>query len=325
MNIREPLLTLLKESGDSFISGEEISRRLGVSRTAIWKHIEELREEGYVFEAVRRSGYRLLSSPDITTAEEIKLGLKTTVFGQHIHYYSTIDSTQNKCQELAKAGAPEGTLVIADEQVGGKGRLGRVWHAPAGKNISMSLLIRPQLELDQCPQITLLAAVAIVETIKELYKISPAIKWPNDVLIEGKKICGILTELNAEADHINWLIIGMGINVNTEQHEFPLGVSEIATSIAIEKGEKVRRVPFIQGVLQKLEELCDLYVTEGFAPVRRRWEANAVTIGKRVIIRTLQGQLEGLAEGIDDTGVLLVRKNDGTVQKVYSADVEIQA
>ncbi|WP_047152596.1 biotin--[acetyl-CoA-carboxylase] ligase [Aneurinibacillus tyrosinisolvens] len=325
MNIREEMLQLLKESGDSFVSGEEISKRLGVSRTAIWKHIEELREEGYIFEAVRRAGYRLISTPDVMIAEEIKVGLKTRSFGQEVHYYATIDSTQNKCQELAKAGAPEGTLVVADQQLGGKGRLGRVWHSPAGKNIYMSLLLRPVLELQKCPQLTLLTAVAIVETVRDVCGIQADIKWPNDILLDGKKICGILTELNAESDRINWLIIGMGINVNAELDDFAADVQKIATSLRIVNGAPLRRVSLIQGILRRLEHLYEQYVREGFEPIKELWEAHAITIGKRVTIRTLQGSLAGFAEGIDDAGVLLVRQDDGTVTKVYSADVEIHA
>lgn len=325
MSIRETLLELVKQSGDAFISGEEISKRLGVSRTAVWKHIEELRQEGYVFEAVRRAGYRIVSTPDVMIAEEIKVGLGTQVLGQHVHYYAETDSTQNRCQELAKEGAPEGTLVVADTQTGGKGRLGRVWHSPPGTSISMSLLLRPQLELQRCPQLTLLTAVAIVEAIRGIYTIPAEIKWPNDVLVNGKKICGILTELNAESDRINWLIIGMGINVNTLPEQFPEEVLDVATSLRIVKGESMRRVPLIQEILRRLENLYDLYVAEGFAPIRKRWEACAITIGKRVTIRTLHGSFQGLAEGIDDSGVLLVRQDNGELTRVYSADVEVHA
>lgn len=325
MKIRENLLQMFKQAKGEFLSGEEISRRLGVSRTAVWKHIEELREEGYVFEAVRRSGYRLMSTPDVMIAEEIKAGLNTRVFGSEVHYYPTIDSTQNKCQELAKAGAPEGTLVVADQQVGGKGRLGRVWHSPPGTNISMSLLLRPTLELQKCPQITLLAAVAIVETLRDFCAIDAQIKWPNDILIDGKKVCGILTELNAESDRIHYLVIGMGLNVNTTAEQFPEDVREVATSLYIAKGEPLRRVPIIQQILYRLEELYDVYLEDGFAPVKERWERCAITIGKKVTIRTLQGSFTGYAEGIDDSGVLLVRREDGSITKVYSADVEIYA
>jgi BirA family biotin operon repressor/biotin-[acetyl-CoA-carboxylase] ligase len=323
MTIREQLLQIFKESGDQFLSGEEVSKRLGVSRTAVWKHIEELREEGYIFEAVRRSGYRLVTTPDVIIAEEISVGLETKELGRKIYYYATVDSTNNKCQELAKSGAPHGTLVVAEEQVGGKGRLGRVWYSPKGKNIFMSFILRPNLEIHRCPQLTLLSAVSIVEVVREQYGIDASIKWPNDVLINGKKICGILTELNAEADRINWVVVGIGINVNIVEKDMPQEVLEVATSLRIEKGEKLLRVPLIQHVLKRFEELYELYLAEGFLPIKNRWEKQAITIGKKVTIRTLQGTFDGIAEGIDDSGVLLVRKEDGSLQHVYSADVEI--
>lgn len=321
MNMKDQILNILKEAHGGFVSGESLSQALQCSRTAIWKHIEELREEGYSFEAVRRSGYRLLSSPDIPYPEEVKSGLSTTFMGQHIHYFPSIASTQIEVHSLAKEGAPEGTVVIADQQVGGKGRLGRTWHSPPGTNISMSLLLRPQLELHRCPQLTLLAAVAIVEAIRVLTELPVVIKWPNDILLNGKKICGILTELSAESDRINYLVIGIGINVNTPS--FPEELASIATSLMIEKQHKLPRVALIQTLLKKLEDLYLLYLKEGFAPIKAQWEGYAISIGRRVTVRQLKGTMVGLAIGIDDEGVLLVQKDDGEIEKVYSADIEI--
>lgn len=319
--MKEQILKIFKESGGEFVSGESLSQALQCSRTAIWKHIEELRDEGYEFEAVRRSGYRLVSVPDVPFPEEVKSGLQTRILGQEVHFFSSIDSTQNELHTLAKEGAPEGTVVIADQQLGGKGRLGRVWHSPPGSGVSMSILLRPKLELHRCPQLTLLAAVAIVEAIREQTGLPVMIKWPNDLLLNGKKICGILTELNAESDCINYLIIGIGINVNTPA--FPEELNSIATSLAMEKKESVQRVALIQNLLERLEELYFLYLEEGFAPIKSRWESYAISIGKRVTIRQLSGSMTGLALGIDDTGVLLVQKDDGGLEKIYSADIEI--
>ncbi|RXT13943.1 biotin--[acetyl-CoA-carboxylase] ligase [Ammoniphilus sp. CFH 90114] len=319
--MKKEILKMFKEANGEFVSGENLSQALNCSRTAIWKHIEELREEGYEFEAVRRSGYRLLSIPDVPYPAEVKEGLQTTSLGQEVHFFPTIDSTQHKAHGLAKEGAKEGTVVIADEQVGGKGRLGRVWHSPPGTGIALSILLRPQLELHRCPQLTLLAAVAIVEAIQEETNLPAQIKWPNDVLLNGKKICGILTELNAESDRINYLIIGIGINVNTPS--FPEEIGQIATSLMLEKQAPIRRVKLVQNFLEKLERLYQLYLTEGFAPIKRRWESHAISIGKRVIIRQISGMMTGLALGIDDDGVLLVQKDDGNIEKVYSADIEL--
>lgn len=319
--MKDKILKVFKEASGEFVSGESLSQSLQCSRTAIWKHIEELRDEGYEFEAVRRSGYRLLTVPDIPYPEEVKSGLKTKALGQDVHYFPSLDSTQNQAHLLAKEGAPEGTVVIADQQLGGKGRLGRVWHSPPGTGIWMSVLLRPKLELHRCPQLTLLAAVAIVEAVQEETHLPVMIKWPNDILLGGKKICGILTELNAESDCINYLVIGIGINVNTPS--FPEEIGQIATSLMLEKQEQIARVRLIRNLLEKLEALYFQYLEDGFGPIKARWESHAISIGKRVLIRQMSGTMTGLALGIDDDGVLLVEKDDGSIEKVYSADIEI--
>jgi BirA family biotin operon repressor/biotin-[acetyl-CoA-carboxylase] ligase len=323
MTMREQILKIFKESNGTFVSGETLSKALNCSRTTIWKHIEELRNEGYTFEAVRRSGYRLLSAPDTPLPDEIKTDLRTTFLGQEVHYYQTLESTQLVAHSLAKEGAKQGTIVIADQQAGGKGRLGRVWHSPPGTGIWISILLRPQLELHRCPQLTLLAAVAIVQAIREQTGLQAMIKWPNDILINRKKVCGILTELSAESDYINYLIVGIGINVNAPS--FPDELRAIATSLRIESNREIKRVPIIQTLLQKFEALYFLYLEEGFSPIKQLWEEYAISIGKRVTIRQVNGSMEGIALGIDHEGVLLVQKDDGSVEKVYSADIEIGA
>jgi len=314
-------LNLFKQANGEFVSGEALSQALACSRTAIWKVIEELRSEGYEFEAVRRSGYRLTGVPDTPYPEEVKDSLKTKFLGQEVQFFPSIESTQIKAHALAKEGAAEGTVVIADHQSEGKGRLGRVWHSPPGTGIWMSILLRPKLELHRCPQLTLLAAVACVEAIRKQTGLPVMIKWPNDILLHGKKICGILTELNAEADCINYIIMGIGMNVNTPC--FPEELQDIATSLAIEKQENVGRVPLIRQLLENLEELYALYMDKGFKPIKSKWESYALSIGKQVTVRQIYSTMSGLALGIDDQGVLLVQNENGHVEKVYSADVEI--
>jgi len=318
--MKEKILQLFKEANGDFVSGESLSKALNCSRTAIWKHIEELREEGYAFEAVRRSGYRLISSPDTPSQVEVQTGLQTKDLGRQIHYFHSIDSTQFKAHELAKEGVPHGTVIIADQQKGGKGRMGRPWHSPAGTGIWMSIILRPELPLYRCPQLTLITAVAVVQAIREATGVRAEIKWPNDILVKQKKICGILTELNAETDHINYLIIGIGMNVNAEN--FPIELRDIATSLRIQTGENVKRIPLIQRILENLEKLYQLYLEYGFSPIKSLWEAHADTIGKRVVLRQPHGSLEGLAVGINEEGILLVRKDNGEIEKVYSADIE---
>lgn len=321
--MRENIIQIFKEAGEQFVSGEELSKRLGVTRAAIWKHIEELRQHGYRFEAVRRSGYRLVSAPDLLTPEEIRYELHTARIGQRIEYREQVESTQLIAHQLAEAGAEEGTLVVADEQTGGRGRLGRSWHSPPGTGIWMSLILRPNMELKRSPQLTLLTAVAMTRSIRLITGSNVQIKWPNDILINKKKICGILTELNAEWDRINYVVIGMGINVNTRKEDFPESLQPIATSLRIETGKPVKRAGLVREFCSKFEELYDLYLQEGFSPIKHLWESHAVSIGKRIAIRTMDGVLEGMAQGIDEDGVLLLQLDNGIIKKIYSADLQM--
>lgn len=321
--MKSKILKIFQEANGEFISGEALSEELNCSRTAIWKHIEELRQAGYEFEAVRRSGYRLVASPDMPFDREVMNGLKTQSIGQTVHFFPVLDSTQITAHSIAKEGAVDGTTVIADQQVGGKGRMGRPWHSPSGSGIWMSIILRPELELHRCPQMTLLTAVAVVQAIRDTTGLEAQIKWPNDILLNGKKICGILTELNAEWGNINYLIIGIGMNVNVPS--FPQELQDIATSLYIEAGQEVKRVSLIQRILEHLEILYKLYIQDGFSAIKPLWESYANTIGRRVLIRGANQTMEGLALGIDDEGVLLVQKDDGQIEKVYSADIELGA
>jgi BirA family transcriptional regulator, biotin operon repressor / biotin---[acetyl-CoA-carboxylase] ligase len=321
--MKDKILRIFKEAGNQFVSGEQLSKELNCSRTAVWKHIEELRKEGYIFEAARKSGYRLESTPDMPFPEEIKNGLKTCFIGRSVYYLPTVKSTQAQAHQVAAEGAEDGALVIADQQVGGKGRLGRVWHSPSGTGIWMSLLLRPKLELQQCPQLTLVAAVAVVEAIRNYTGLPVTIKWPNDILLHGKKLCGILTELNAEANVVNYIIIGIGINVNTPS--FPDELRSVATSLRIAGAQEFSRVQLVQRILECFESLYVSYLEEGFAAIKERWESYAISIGQRIIARQIHGTVEGLALGIDQDGSLLIKKEDGTIEKVYSADIEVDA
>ncbi|UFJ42748.1 biotin--[acetyl-CoA-carboxylase] ligase [Brevibacillus humidisoli] len=322
MNIKLQILKAFREHPEEFISGERLSELCNCSRTAVWKHIEELRQEGYQFEAVRRSGYRLLSAPDRIAPEEITVGLETDVIGQTVYTYDTVVSTQLLAHEAAGQGAGEGTLVIAEQQTGGKGRLGRPWHSPKHAGIWMSLIVKPDISLPRAPQITLLTAVAMARTIKMEAGLEADIKWPNDILIHGKKVCGILTELNAESDRINYLIIGIGVNVNTLVEEYPPELRTIATSLRIEAGRKVRRASLIQTFCTEFEQLYREYLRLGFEPIRARWEAYSVTLGKQLTVRTLNETIEGRAVGLDADGILIVEDAKGVQHKVYSADIE---
>lgn len=318
---RKKLLELFSEAKGDFISGQKISDILGCSRTAVWKHIEDLRKEGFELEAVRRLGYRIVSTPDKITANEIRLGLKTEVLGQVIHYEEEVTSTQKIAHQLAQEGAEEGTLVVAELQTAGRGRMDRKWFSPKGTGVWMSLILRPPIPPQKTPQLTLLTAVAIAQAIQEVTGLVPDIKWPNDILMNGKKCVGILTELQADPDRVHSVIIGIGMNVNQTREQFPEDIRELATSLAIEKGEKIKRAELIQEVLEKMETLYRQYLQHGFLPIKLLWEGYAISIGKEITARMLNGTIRGIARGITEEGVLMLEDADGVVHYIHSADI----
>lgn len=321
--IRKELLDAFTNAEEAYLSGQHIADLIGCSRTAVWKHIEELRKEGFELEAVRRKGYRILKTPDTITADEIRLGLKTKFMGKSIHYKESVESTQKIAHQLVYENAPEGTVVIAEEQSSGRGRMDRKWHSPKYTGIWMSLILRPNIPLTQAPQLTLLTAVAVVQAVEEVTNLIPEIKWPNDILLNGKKVTGILTELQAEADKIHSIIIGIGMNVNQKEEDFPSELQSTATSLAIEKGEKVSRSDLIKCIFTNLEKLYLLYLEKGFLPIKILWESYAVSIGKQIKARTLTNTLEGKALGITNEGVLELEDKDGVIHQIYSADIEL--
>ncbi|WP_374193895.1 biotin--[acetyl-CoA-carboxylase] ligase [Alkalihalobacillus sp. BA299] len=322
--MKEKLLEMLSEDETGFVSGEKISNHLGCSRTAIWKHIEELRKSGYEVEAVPRKGYRIKNRPNTISPHEIKVYLNTDQIGQEITYYESLPSTQEIAHRLAQEGVEEGHVVLADEQTSGKGRLGRVWHSPIGTSISMSIILRPKVSPQKAPQLTLLAAVAVVRGIEKTTGLQCSIKWPNDILLNGKKIVGILTEMQSEPDYVHSVIIGIGINVNHKQEQFSSELREIATSLAIAKGEEVSRAKLISHVFFELEALYHQYLLEGFNVIKPLWESYAVSLGKRIVARTIQGVIEGVAKGITNDGVLLLEDDEKVIHHIYSADIEIK-
>ncbi|MFT4413067.1 biotin--[acetyl-CoA-carboxylase] ligase [Fredinandcohnia humi] len=321
--IRKTLLEVFSNAKGEFISGQKLSEQLGCSRTAVWKHIEDLRNEGYELEAVRKLGYRILSKPDKISCNEIQLGLETDTLGRNVYFEETVTSTQKIAHRLAYEGAVEGTVVVAEEQTSGRGRLDRSWYSPKHTGIWMSIILRPSIPPSRAPQLTLLTAVAVVQAIQEVTGLEPDIKWPNDILLQQKKVVGILTELQAETERINSVIIGIGINVNQERIHFPEELSSIATSLRLEKGEPVDRAKLIQCILLKIEKLYKEYMQHGFKIVKLLWESYSTSIGKHIVARTLTGSIEGKAIGITDEGVLLIEDLTGKIHQIYSADIEI--
>ncbi|AEP02159.1 MAG: biotin--[acetyl-CoA-carboxylase] ligase [Weizmannia coagulans] len=322
ISTREKIIELLTEAGDGFVSGETLAKKLNCSRAAVWKHMEELRKEGFELEAVRKKGYRIKGTGDKVTENEIRYGLGTKRLARNIHYRETIDSTQRLAHQLVQEGCPDGTLVIAEQQTGGRGRLRRSWYSPKYTGIWMSIVLRPDLPPQMAPPFTLIAAVAVAQAIEETAGIVPEIKWPNDLLIGGKKCAGILTELEADTDRIQAVITGIGINVN--ETDFPDPLKSIATSLSLASGKKVKRALLIQRILEKLEKYEEIYLQNGFAPLKILWESYANVAGKKITAHTLKGDISGRAVGITDDGVLQLEGEDGQMHAIYSADIEIE-
>jgi birA, biotin-[acetyl-CoA-carboxylase] ligase region len=316
------LLELFEQSPGEYVSGEMISQELGVSRTAVWKQIKKLESIGYVFDASRRLGYKLISSPDTLSIPQLISQLKSKVFGSSIEWYETVDSTQNMAQKMAEEGASEGTLVIAEQQNNGRGRMGRGWVSPQGKGVWMSMVLRPSVPIHFAPQLTLLTAVALCRSLRRLTSLPIGIKWPNDLLIEGKKISGILLESTAEDERLRYVIAGIGISVNLEKSDYPEEILEKVTSLRIANGgEGFDRIEVITDFLQEWEQLYFLYLEKGFDPIITLWEALSVSLHQPARLITPQGIIEGVPIGLDASGALTVRKEDGSTVVVFSAEM----
>ncbi|WP_312339754.1 biotin--[acetyl-CoA-carboxylase] ligase [Anaerospora hongkongensis] len=321
--MRTQILQLLRAHSGQYISGEDLSRMLAVSRTAIWKHIQSLKNEGYAIEAHPRLGYTLRQAPDLLSPKEIESCLHSHSLGRQIHYFSDVGSTNNEAKKIAADGCPEGTIVVAEAQTVGRGRLSRGWFSPYGKGIWLSVVLRPPFQPQQAPKCTLMAAVAVTKAIRGFCDVPCGIKWPNDILYEGKKLVGILTEMSAEMDAINYIVIGMGVNVNTSAEEFPPELAEIATSILAVKNEPVSRLQLLCRILAELELIYQQVIREGFAPVLEEWKTLSVTLGQAVNVIGPDEQYSGTAVTIDEDGALLVETDMG-LRKVIAGDVSIR-
>ena len=316
------ILELLRRQ-EGFLSGEDIGRELSITRAAVWKGIKKLREEGYEIEAVTNRGYRLTNPETMYNKRELEQGVKTKTMGQSIYFYEETDTTNNRARELALEGAPEGTLVVAEKQTAGRGRRGKVWESPLGTGIWMSLVLRPQIAPTEASVLTLLCGLATAEAIEAETGLSAGIKWPNDILINGKKAVGILTEMDCEMSEVHFVIPGIGINVNTAS--FPPEIAEIATSLYLECGKTVSRRRLVHKVLERLEEHYETFLRTGsFAAMLEDYRKHCITLGKEVHVL---GREPFFAEALDITpeGELLVRRADnGKEEVVFSGEVSIR-
>jgi BirA family biotin operon repressor/biotin-[acetyl-CoA-carboxylase] ligase len=316
----EMILAFLAEGEDDFVSGTALSDKLGLSRAAIWKHVEQLRHRGYRIEAQASRGYRLVEIPDRVTTLELAPLLATRDLGRTVHFFEKLGSTNATAFQLAIDGAPHGDVVIAEEQLEGRGRRGRIWNSPPGENLYLSIILRPDVAPPRAPEMTLVAAVALAETLRDS-GVEAQIKWPNDVQVAERKVAGILTELSADIERVHFLILGVGVNLNVDPSSFPKEVAAIATSVKFERNEHVPRALFAAAFLTRLEAWVDEWTEFGFAPIRERWKALSSTIGREVLIRNETRELRGVAEDIDEGGALLLKVGDESV-RVFAGDVE---
>ena len=312
------LLYFLKMRTD-YASGEDISNKFGITRSAIWKHIQELRDMGYDIAAVPHLGYKLISCPDRLFPWEIQYQLKNRLIGKSIYYYETLPSTMDRAMDLAFDSAPEGTVVVAEGQTKGRGRMGRAWLSTKYKGIYFSLIIKPQILPQQAPVLTLICAVAICEALKQQLGIQPQIKWPNDILLNNKKIAGILTELNAEMDVVHAIVVGVGINVNNDNSSLP----DLAGSLRERAGQKISRLDILKSILLCFEQIYLQFQNNEVDRILDKWRHFSGTLGKRVRLN-VSGSGNGLvgeALDIDSDGSLLVRQDSGLMRKVSAGDI----
>lgn len=319
-NARAVILHRLRDT-EGFTSGQALARELGISRPGVWKHIEAMRAEGYEIEAVPRLGYRLVSSPDVLSAEEILPLIRTKAIGRRILHFDNVTSTNDVARDLAVKGEREGTVVIAETQGQGRGRLGRAWISPPG-GVYFSVILRPVLPPGRLANVTLMTAVATAAAIREATGVDVSIKWPNDVMADGRKIVGILTEMLGEADAVNFVIVGIGINANTDPRQYPQSVRSTLTSLSAVLGEPVDRLALAAAVLQHFDEDWTRLGRGQFADVLQDWRRLSSTLGAPVRVSTVRGVFEGTALDIGPDGELIVAMSDGRKCTFTSGEVE---
>ncbi|MGE5485109.1 MAG: biotin--[acetyl-CoA-carboxylase] ligase [Ignavibacteriales bacterium] len=321
--MKHRVLQALKDGHGKFVSGGQLSGELDISRTAVWKHVAQLRKEGYSIVGQPRSGYALVAAPDKLLPEVIRAGLDTRIIGCRIRYVTTTSSTNDLARAMAIEGSPDGTVVVAEEQTGGKGRAGRRWQCPAGAGLLFSLVLRPDLLPPETPRLTLVTAVAVARGISASTGVETGIKWPNDLLIGGRKVCGILTEMAGEMDRVDFVVIGIGINVNLGLKPISRGAADFA-SLDVEVGKRLDRAAILRAVLREIETWYSTYQRDGFAPVLAEWRSRSVTLGNRVTVTGPRETFEGLAVDVDDDGALIVRVDSGEDRRVLSGDVSVR-
>ncbi len=323
-NVRQELLEALKLSLETggYISGEILSGKLHISRSAIWKHVNNLKRDGYKIASVTSKGYKLESVPDLLLPDELMPGLNTKMVGREIKYYSEISSTNEEGRRSAELGASDGTVIIAETQTSGRGRRGRAWASPQG-GVWVSIILRPNIPPEHAPILTLLTGVAVARTIKLATNLTATLKWPNDVRINGNKVCGILTEISAEPDMINYVVIGLGINANITADKFSKDIRDQVTSLELELEHIVDRVEFTQLLFEEFEKYYLKFCCgdrQVIPEVLNAWRQLSDTLGREVKIETINGAITGRATDIAEDGALLVLAENGEVSRIIAGD-----
>ena len=325
MSIDTKILNALRAVEGGAISGAELSQQLGVSRAAIWARIQDLRSLGYDIEASPHRGYRLITSPDLLHADDLisRLG-KTKVIGRDIHVFQETTSTNDVIERFARDGLKEGVVAFAESQTKGRGRLGRKWVSPQRKGLWFSVLLRPNLQPQEATQITVASATALRRAIADHTGLTPQIKWPNDILVNGRKVAGILTELSADLDHVKYIILGIGVDVNLNANDFSAEFRKTATSLKMELGKPVFRAELAVVILRELDNDYTRLTSGQFSELANEWEEHCATIGQEVVIRTGERQIRGRAEALGEDGALLLRTDHGRPERIIGGDLTLE-
>lgn len=319
---RKQLITLLAKNKYRYVSGQSLSEELNISRSAVWKHMNELKKDGFIIEGVPKKGYKVTGLPEKVSDNTIQWGLNTKWLGHHIVHKQTTSSTQHVAHQKVREDGGHGTVIVADKQTKGKGRMNRKWHSSHHQGVWMSIILKPVLAPQLAPQLTLLTATVLADVISASSQLKPQIKWPNDILINEKKVAGILTEMQAEQDQIQYIVIGIGMNVHHDLEVLPSELKNKATSLKIESRSAWNLRKLIQDILVQFEKTYDIYLNQGFPKIKHKWESYGFKIGEPILIKTLNKQWEAIFDGIAEDGALMVKNNDDTIQKVYSAEIE---
>lgn len=323
MNVKTEILKILRNTS-GYVSGQELCKQLGVSRTAIWKVINHLKEEGYLIEAVSNKGYKLMNTPDVISTSELESRINTEIIGQKIKYYEEVDSTNTVAKRIAEEKDTNGLLVIAEKQIQGKGRRGRNWDSPKGTGIFMSIILKPRINPSNASMLTLIAALSVIRSFKKLLSVEAFIKWPNDIVINGKKVCGILTEMSAEIDYINHVIVGIGINVSTK--EFPSEISTVATSLFIEGNESISRAEIVSNILEEFETCYKVFLeTENLVYLVEQYNKVLINMGREVRIMERDKEYLAIALGINERGELIVEESETKqIKHIIAGEVSVR-